>query len=124
MRKLLLSIKPKYVDAIIAGSKTVEYRTRIRKDARVTKVLIYRSGDMKKVVGEFDIGRIIGGTPEQVWEQTKELGGIARSDYFRYFANRNRAYAYCICNLKLYSDPMSLCSLGINKAPMSFMYID
>ena len=47
MRKLLLPIKPKYVDAIIAGTKRVEYRTRIRKDPEVTTALIYRSGDLK-----------------------------------------------------------------------------
>ena len=124
MRKLLLPIKPKYVDAIIAGTKRVEYRTRIRKDPEVTTALIYRSGDLKKIVAEFTIGGIIKGTPEQVWEQTKEFGGIEEKDYFRYFANRNKAYAYQICNLVIYQEAIPLSSLGIKKAPMSFMYIE
>ena len=124
MRKILLSIKPKYVDAIITGTKTVEYRTRIRKDTEVTTALIYRTGDLKKVVAEFTIGGIIEGTPEQVWAQTKEMGGIEEKDYFRYFANNDRAYAYRICNLTVYPEPVSLRSLGVDKAPMSFMYIE
>lgn len=124
MRKLLLSIKPKYVDAIIAGTKTVEYRTRTRKDKEVTTVLIYRSGDLKKVVAEFTIGGIIEGTPQQVWEQTQTIGGIEAKDYFSYFANKDRAYAYQICNLVVYHKPIPLCSLGVDKAPMSFMYIE
>ena len=124
MRKLLLPIKPKYVDAIIAGTKRVEYRTRIRKDSEVTTALIYRSGDLKKIVAEFTIGGIIEGSPEQVWKQTKELGGIEEKDYFQYFANRNIAYAYQICNLVIYPEAISLSSLGIEKAPMSFMYIE
>ena len=124
MRKLLLSIKPKYVDAILAGTKRVEYRTRIRKDPEVTTALIYRSGDLKKIVAEFTIGGIIEGTPEQVWEQSKEFGGIEKQDYFRYFANRNKAYAYQICNLVIYPEPIPLVKLGIEKAPMSFMYIE
>lgn len=124
MRKLLLPIKPKYVDAIIAGTKTVEYRTRIRKDTNVTTVLIYRSGDLKKVVAQFTIGGIIEGTPQQVWEQTKNIGGIEERDYFSYFANKDRAYAYQICNLMVYHKPIPLCSLGVDKAPMSFMYIE
>ena len=124
MRKLLLPIKPKYVDAIIAGTKRVEYRTRIRKDSEVTTALIYRSGDLKKIVAEFTIGGIIEGSPKQVWEQTKELGGIEEKDYFQYFANRNIAYAYQICNLVIYPEPIPLVNLGIEKAPISFMYIE
>ena len=124
MRKLLLPIKPKYVDAIIAGTKRVEYRTRIRKDSEVTTALIYRSRDLKKIVAEFTIGGIIEGTPEQVWEQTKEFGGIEKQDYFRYFAYRNKAYAYQICNLVIYPEAIPLSSLGIEKAPVSFMYIE
>ena len=124
MRKLLLSIKPKYVDAILAGTKRVEYRTRIRKDPEVTTALIYRSGDLKKIVAEFTIGGIIKGSPEQVWEQTKEFGCIEKKDYFRYFANRDIAYAYQICNLVIYPEPIPLVKLGIEKAPMSFMYIE
>ena len=124
MRKLLLSIKPKYVDAILAGTKRVEYRTRIRKDPEVTTALIYRSGDLKKIVAEFTIGGIIEGSPEQVWEQTKEFGGIEKQDYFRYFAYRNKAYAYQICNIVIYQEAIPLSSIGIEKAPMSFMYIE
>ena len=124
MRKLLLSIKPKYVDAILAGTKRVEYRTRIRKDPEVTTALIYRSGDLKKIVAEFTIGGIIEGSPEQVWEQTKDFGGIEEKDYFRYFATRDIAYAYQICNLVIYPEPIPLAALGIEKAPMSFMYIE
>ena len=124
MRKLLLSIKPKYVDAILAGTKRVEYRTRIRKDPEVTTALIYRSGDLKKIVAEFTIGGIIEGSPKQVWEQTKDFGGIEEKDYFRYFATRDIAYAYQICNLVIYPEAIPLSSLGIKKAPMSFMYIE
>ena len=124
MRKLLLSIKPKYVDAILAGTKRVEYRTRIRKDSEVTTALIYRSGDLKKIVAEFTIGGIIEGSPEQVWELTKGIGGIEEKDYFRYFANRDKAYAYQICNLVIYPEVIPLSSIGIEKAPMNFMYIE
>ena len=124
MRKLLLSIKPKYVDAIIAGTKRVEYRTRIRKDPEVTTALIYRSRDLKQIVAEFTIGGIIEGSPEQVWEQTKAFGGIEEKDYFRYFANRDIAYAYQICNIVIYPEAIPLSSLGIEKAPVNFMYIE
>ena len=124
MRKLLLPIKPKYVDAIIAGTKRVEYRTRIKKDSEVTTALIYRRRDLKQIVAEFTIGGIIEGSPEQVWEQTKAFGGIEEKDYFRYFANRDKAYAYQICNLVIYPEAKPLSSIGIEKAPVNFMYIE
>lgn len=50
--KVILSIKPEFVEKIINGEKKFEYRRKIfKKD--VEKVLIYASSPIKSVVGEF-----------------------------------------------------------------------
>ena len=56
MRKILLSIKPRYVEQILAGRKQVEYRKRIPQEDGVRQVLIYASHPLKKVVAEFTVG--------------------------------------------------------------------
>lgn len=53
MKKILLSIKPKYVEEILAGRKLVEYRKRIPRDDNVKQVLIYASYPVKRIVAEF-----------------------------------------------------------------------
>lgn len=124
MQKLLLSIKPKYVKQILAGTKLVEYRKQTPKDTGVDTVLIYQSNDLKKVVGEFKIAGIIEGTPQVVWSQTHEVGGICSADYFSYFQGRDKAYAFQISELKVYDMPVSLEDLGISRAPMSYQYVE
>ena len=124
MKKLLLPIRPKYVNQILAGTKKVEYRTKIRKDALVNQILIYQSCDVRKVVGEFRISGIIQGTPDQVWNATKNVGGISEESFFKYFKNKETAYAYQISDLIFYDKPISLEDLGLHKAPMSYQYVD
>lgn len=123
MKKLLLPIRPKYVEQIFVGNKRVEYRTRIRKDFTVNQVLIYQSFDVRKIVGEFRISGIIKGTPEEVWCKTNHIGGINKEDYFKYFSKSDVAYAYQIEDLVIFEKPMALSEFGLNKAPMSFQYV-
>lgn len=124
MRKLLLSIKPKYVKQILAGTKLVEYRKQTPKDTGVVNVLIYQSNDLMKVVGEFTIAGIIEGSPREVWDQTHEVGGICEKDYFSYFNGYEKAYAFRISKLKVYDTPIPLDRIGVNRAPMSYQYVD
>lgn len=124
MKKLLLPIRPQYVKQIFEGTKTVEYRTRVRKDINVNQVLIYQSKDVRMIVGEFHIDGILQGTPEQVWYATKNVGGISEESFFNYFKNKQTAYAYQISDLTVYDKPISLEDFGLHKAPMSYQYVD
>lgn len=124
MKKILLPILPKYVRKIIEGTKLVEYRKKIRKDTSVNQVLIYQSNDVKKIVAEFCISGVIEGTPLEVWNQTKNVGGIDRKAYFKYFAGKEKAYAYKISNLQIFEKPIPLEKLGIRNPPQSFLYLE
>lgn len=124
MKKLLLPIRPKYVKQILEGTKQVEYRTWERKDPTVNNVLIYQSGDIRKIVAEFHISGIIQGTPEEVWDQTNSVGGITRKAYFKYFEGHDIAYAYRISDLDIFENPLELKDIGLNKAPMRYQYVE
>ena len=50
MRKILISIKPKYVQDILLGKKLYEYRKRLPSD--VDAAIIYATAPVKKIVGE------------------------------------------------------------------------
>lgn len=85
MKKVLLAIKPQFVEEIRCGKKIYEYRKSIFKDKSVGKMLIYSSSPTKKIVGECDIEAIVSGNPDEVWEQTKLYGGITQDFFFEYF---------------------------------------
>ena len=124
MRKILLSIKPRYVEQILAGRKQVEYRKRIPQEDGVRQVLIYASHPLKKVVAEFTVGEYITDTLELLWEQTHEIGGIAKEEFDDYFEGKTVGYAYRIENLRRFEEARELCEFGMERGPQDYCYVE
>lgn len=124
MRKILLSIKPRYVEQILAGRKQVEYRKRIPQEDGVRQVLIYASHPLKKVVAEFTVGEYITDTLELLWEQTHEIGGIAKEEFDDYFEGKTVGYAYRIENLQRFEEARELCEFGMERGPQDYCYVE
>ena len=120
--KVLLSIKPKFVESIIKGNKKYEYRKAIFKK-NVDTVVIYKTTPCCKIIGEFEIDGILYDTPENIWQITQEFAGITQDYFDKYFYNRKIAYAIKIGNIKQYElEPKDI--IKQFKAPQSFMYWD
>ena len=124
MRKILLSIKPRYVEQILAGRKQVEYRKRIPQEDGVRQALIYASHPLKKVVAEFTVGEYITDTLELLWEQTHEIGGIAKEEFDDYFEGKTVGYAYRIENLQRFEEARELCEFGMERGPQDYCYVE
>ena len=124
MKKVLLSIKPCYVAEILAGRKTVEYRKRIPQDNTVNQVLVYSSFPVKRVVAEFTLGGFLSGTPEWLWEQTSNVGGISKDVFDQYFEDKDITYAYQIDNLQVFEHPRPLAEYGLERGPQDFCYVE
>ena len=52
---ILLSIKPVYASLILIGKKTVELRKSFSKDAENSRIYLYSTSPVKKIVGAVDI---------------------------------------------------------------------
>jgi len=122
MTAVLLSIKPQYVSLILSGQKRFEYRTRIPKE-NITKIIIYSSYPIKKVVAEVAVKSILTLSPEALWNQTSAFGGITKKSFDAYFKDRKTAYAYELGEVVIYKEPKKLSSFGFKTAPQSFMYV-
>ena len=123
MGSVLMSIKPEYVNKILLGEKIFEFRTILCKK-EVTKMYIYSTFPVKKVIGEATIEKVLINTPENIWEQTKQKAGIKKEDFFSYFSGKEKAIAYQLKDIIKYKTPKELSDFGINKAPQSYQYID
>lgn len=123
MPTMLLSIKPEYAKAILAGRKKYEFRKRRCRNG-VSKVVFYATAPESRVVGEAEIEAIIEGDPSEIWEQTKEVAGIARDKYCEYYHGYSNAVAYQLKNVIAYDQPKELSDYGVNHVPQSFVYID
>lgn len=121
--KVILSIKPEFVEKIINGEKKFEYRRKIfKKD--VEKVLIYASSPIKSVVGEFIVEDILSLKIDELWKLTKDESGISRQYFYEYFMGLESGYAIKIKEFKKYENPLNLRNLNIFYTPQSFVYIE
>ena len=120
----ILSIKPIYAKQIVAGTKKVEYRTKSLKE-KVRKVYIYASVPVKQIVGYFTFTEIDEDTPANLWEKYKEVGGIAKEDFFSYYANNERGCAFVIktvTSFKQGKNPNDFIDDFV--PPQSYVYLD
>ena len=122
MCNILISIKPKFVEKILNGSKKYEYR-KIKCKHNVDKIIIYSTSPIMKVVGEAKVEKILEDTPDNLWEKTKNYSGIDFEFYSKYFKNRSNAIAYKLTDVKKYDEPKELACYGVKSAPQSFVYL-
>ena len=120
--KVLMSIKPKFVEEIFSETKTFELRKKIFKSS-INTIVIYSSSPKKKVVGEIIIDKIISSTPKLLWKSYKNNLGISEKEYFKYYKNSKVAYAIKIKKVIKYKKELELKDFGIEKAPQSYQYV-
>lgn len=122
---VLLSIKPKYIEAIVRGDKLFEFRKSIFKDKHIRKVYMYSSAPVRKIVGNFRIGGIIEDHPERLWQQLHRYSGLDKVEFFTYFKDVRRGFAIEIMNVKEFEPPIDPRDLNPSFVPpQSFCYIN
>ena len=122
---VLLSIKPRYVKSIIDGEKRYEFRKKVFRSPSVSRVLIYSSSPVKKIVASFEVGKILEDRPENLWENVKDYAGIDDRDFFEYFAGKTRAFAIEILDLQEFAEPIDpRDAMPDFVPPQSYCYVD
>lgn len=93
MRWYMISIKPRYAEAILRGEKRLELRRAdsVRPPPPRSLMIMYAAENVRSIVGEFTAGRVFVGSPEEVW-RLAERRGIGR-DAKAYIAGSRRAMA-------------------------------
>ena len=122
MLKILLSIKPEYVNKIVSGEKTYEYR-RVMPKNKVDSILIYSSWPCCRIIGEVEVKEVITYSVLDMWKRTKHGSGISYYKYRGYFKGKNNANAYVLGNINLFDQKLDLNNYGLKKPPQSFIYI-
>ncbi|MCT4612873.1 MAG: hypothetical protein N4A47_05865 [Clostridia bacterium] len=121
-KKVLLSIKTKYVNRIIEGSKKYEYRKKFPVlEGIENTIYIYSSKDDKAIVGEMIISEIISGDAIEVSEVTgKDILGYA-DEYEGKTLNALKVKSFI-----KYDEPISLKWLKDKgfTVPQNYRYLD
>ena len=105
MSNAILSILPIYAEAIVQGSKTIEFRRRIfQKD--IERIYIYSSAPTKMILGYFTIKDVIEETPENLWERYNDLGEIEKEAFFEYFKETEKGFGILIDEVVAFEIPL------------------
>jgi predicted transcriptional regulator len=119
-----MSIKPKYAEKIFTGEKRVEYRRKMWIRDDVDTVIVYASAPISKIVGEFTPEPTIGtGTLGGMWLMTKELSGVSKEEFDKYFHGTYWGHAIHIAEFVKYEKPLPLSLFSIKRPPQNFMYL-
>jgi predicted transcriptional regulator len=91
----LISIRPQYAYQILRGVKRFELRRSVGSPIPKGSVMVvYASGSVRAIVGEFRVVRVIEGTAEQVWREVmKHPSPGVGLDAWPYIRGAERAVA-------------------------------
>lgn len=123
---LLLSIKPKYVQKILDGQKSVELRKSKPRIKAGDFILIYESSPTKALVGWCQVHNIISDTPQQLWRQVKVHAGVTYDEFQSYYENSQLGVAI---QIELIQTPRKISLDKIRekwenfRPPQSFQYL-
>ena len=136
-RKIMLPIKPEYVEKIFDGLKRYEYRKRIPNHP-ISQIVIYETSPVSKVVGTVDVDEIISQRPDTLYRETERWAGISKEKYDKYFGITDElreeyfqgnpcwgsAYAYSLNHPTIFSSPVPIEKYGLSGAPQSYVYLE
>ena len=122
--KVLLSIKPEFVEKIFNGTKKYEFRKSIFKNKNIDTVVVYASSPWQYVIGEFKIETILNDNVDRIWEQTREYSGISEEFYRLYFSRKTQAHAIKIGKVTKFKKHKRLSDYHVNFPPQSYMYVN
>ncbi len=127
MKAILLSVKPRFANAIAAGNKTCEVRRRFPALPPGTLVYLYSSSPERKVIGHARLNTFLSRSPSDVWRHYSTEIGIDREYLFSYLDGVRAASLLFLESPQLWSRQMPLSTLRIEleiEPPQSFRYLD
>jgi predicted transcriptional regulator len=118
---ILLSVHPRYADAIMRGEKKFEFRK--ANVPCVSFVLIYSTSPTKRILGFFKVKRAHKERPEVLWNSFGKTGSISEEDFFVYYKDVDQGIALEVGQVWSFCQPLRLSAFATTP-PQSFRYVD
>jgi predicted transcriptional regulator len=123
-RAVLLSVKPRFADLIVAGTKQVEFR-RVWAQEPVPWIAIYSSSPTQKIVGIVEVESVVVASASTLWLLNGSRGGgLTRTELRSYFAGKPKGYAVMLGQVLRSQAPIEPAKIVQGfRAPQSFRYL-
>ena len=127
-RMMILSLRPRFADAILSGAKTVELR---RTEPRIrvpTRALVYASTPVRALLGTCVVTSVESGDLGALWQAHGAGSGLDHGEFLRYFEGVGAGSALSLASPRRFSRPIPLVELRSRptgfRPPQSFSYVD
>lgn len=126
-RALLLSVRPRFAQGLLAGTKTAEVRRRFPEVPEGTTVIVYSSSPEKAVLGTMRTRRLVRSNTEEIWREYSHAIGIGQAELTDYLEGATDCSVLELDTPNLWPHPIGLAELrrqlGIEPA-QSFRYLN
>lgn len=124
MKEILLSVRPVFASRILEGSKWWEFRKKAPCVAPSTRVYIYATSPVSKIVGYFTLGEVICGDVCTVWGRTYKHAGLTFESLQIYAHGYRSIYAWQVVRPYKFDTAKTLEEFGLKRPPQSYCYIN
>ena len=125
---ILLSLKPRFADAVLAGKKTVELRRAEPKIVVPTRALIYSTSPLRALVGTCIVTSVETDRLADLWQRFGPRTGITSGEFSDYFEGVGKGTALMLSEPETLLRPVSLTRLRETsqgfRSPQSFAYVN
>lgn len=125
-RVLLLSLRPRFAQAILEGTKTTELRRRPINAEPGSRVILYASAPTMAIVGTARLKKVEATEPDDAWDRFHDRLALAESEFYGYLDGSHCAYLLHLTRINCLDRPLELKELrrdGGFQPPQSFRYI-
>jgi len=126
-RTLLISIRPRFVELILGGAKTVELRRTRPKVSPGDRVLLYASSPVRELIGSCAVEQVDAAPVERLWAMHGAQSGVSKSEFDEYFAGAANAVGIVLRDARRVRRPRTLVELRERlpgfAPPQSFRYL-
>ena len=125
-RTLVLSLKPRFAEAILSGHKTVELRRVMPRITVPTLALLYASGPARSLVGTCVVRSVVRHPVRELWRLYGAETALSRSEFDAYLAGREAGVALLLEQANRLPAPIPLPALrraAAFRPPQSIAYV-
>jgi predicted transcriptional regulator len=103
---LLMSVRPRYAELILSGTKSVEIRRRFSPRWAGYRLCLYAAHPVCSVVGEARIAQVIPGRPAFIWDMLGPKIGCTKEEFDAYVRGSEEVSAIVLRDSRVYSPPL------------------
>jgi len=127
-RMVVLSLKPRFAEAILEGLKTVELRRTEPKIEVPTRALLYAASPVRSLIGTCIITSVWSANLGDIWRKHRQEVGLPYREFQQYFKGVDKGTALALIQPQKFSRWVPLQDLRARREgfrpPQSFAYVD